>query len=91
MNALQLSGYDPFQKKSLKSNASEPKLTPQGDLKGKNMALNSSPSKSELIVPQPLDTAELAEVSNALLTNSRLKSVHGMAKVKGIKTGNIDS
>ena len=91
LNALQFSGYDPFQKKSLNSNASEPKLTPQGDLKGKNMALNSSPSKTEVIVPQPLDTAELAEIANASLTHSRLKSVHGMAKVKGIKTGKIDS
>ena len=90
-NALKLYAYDPFTKKSANSNASEPKLTAQGNLKGKNMALKSSPSKTELIVPQPLETGELAAIANASLSHNRLKSVHGIAKVKGIKTGKIDS
>lgn len=90
-NALQYFGYDPFKKKSANANASEPKLTPQGNLKGKNMALKSSPSKTALIIPQPLETGELASIANASLSNNRLKSVHGSAKVKGIKNGKIDS
>ena len=91
LNALQLNGYDPFKKKPEKSNGSEPKLTAQGNLKGKNMALNSSPSKTELIIPQPMETGELAAIANASLSNNRLKSVHGIVKVKGIKNGKIDS
>ena len=90
-NAITLYGYDPFKKKSGKSNGSEPKLTAQGNLKGKNMALNSSPSKTELIISQPMETGELAAIANASLSNNRLKSIHGTVKVKGIKNGKIDS
>ena len=55
------------------------------------MALNSRPSKTELIIPQPMQTGELASIANASLLNNRLKSIHGTAKVKGIKSGKIDS
>ena len=59
-------------KKNLpKSNASEPKLTAQGNLKGKNMALKSSPSKTELIIPQPMETGELAAIANASLSHNK--------------------
>ena len=33
----------------------------------------------------------ISQIANASLSHNRLKSVHGIAKVKGIKTGKIDS
>ncbi len=90
-NALKFSSYDPFKKKSSDSNASEPKLTAQGNLKGKVMALNSSPANTELIISQPLETGELDAIVDASLISSRLQSVYGFVKVKGVKSGEIDS
>ena len=90
-NALKFNNYDPFNIKSSNSTASEPKLTAQGNLKGKSMALNSSPTSTEIIIPQPLESGELASIASATLNSNRLKSVYGVVKVKGVKTGKIDS
>ena len=91
LNALKFNNYDPFNTKSLNSNASEPKLTAQGNLNGKSMALNSSPTSTEIIIPQPLESGELATIASAVLNNNRLSSVYGVVKVKGVKIGKIDS
>ena len=90
-NSLKFNSYDPFKKQSSNSNASEPTLTAQGNLTGKNTAMGSSPNLTELIIPQPLETGELSSIADAALTNNRLKKVCGELKVKGVKTGEIDS
>lgn len=90
-DSLKFNSYDPFKKESSSANASEPTLTAQGNLTGKNLATDSSPSLTELIVPQPLEASELSSIANASLTINRLKKVYGEVKVKGVKTGNIDS
>ena len=50
-----------------------------------NLATDSSPSLTELIVPQPLEASELSSIANASLTINRLKKVYGEVKVKGLK------
>ena len=55
------------------------------------MALKSSPTSTEIIIPQPLEAGELATIASAALNKNRLSSVYGVVKVKGVKTGKIDS
>ena len=89
--SLEYKGYDPFENKLASAKATEPELTAQGDLTGKKMSVKISPAKNEIIIPQPIPTGELASIANSTLIRSRLKSIYGSLKVKGVNSIDIDS
>ena len=89
--SLEYKGYDPFENKLASAKATEPELTAQGDLTGKKMSVKISPAKNEIIIPQPIPTEELASIANSTLIRSRLKSIYGSLKVKGVNSIDIDS
>ena len=89
--SLEYKGYDPFENKLASAKATEPELTAQGDLTGKKMSVKISPAENEIIIPQPIPTGELASIANSTLIRSRLKSIYGSLKVKGVNSIDIDS
>ena len=89
--SLEYKSYDPFENNFTSAKATEPELTSQGDLTGKKMSVKISPDINEIIIPQPIPSGELASIANSKLIRSRLKSIYGNLKVKGVKSVDIDS
>ena len=83
-STFDISSYDPFDEKSISSMSKEPSLIDQGNLDGKTISKDVSPSSNELSTSSILNSSEVKNIADAYLMRSRLSKLVGKVCVKGI-------
>jgi len=83
-STFDISSYDPYDEKSISSMSKEPSLIDQGNLDGKTISKDVSPSSNELSTSSILNSSDVKNIADAYLMRSRLSKLVGKVCVKGI-------
>ena len=84
--SLEYSSWDPFNEKAINSTSSEPSLNTPGGITTSSLKNIASPSKTNIMLPQPFTANELKALAGSKFLESRLTSHFGSIGIKGVNS-----
>ena len=92
LQAIEAQSWDFFKELDVKQSGSEPaNLAKPGNLTGSTLGKVVNPTKLAFGIKTPLETAEVKELADSLLLESRFKRVRGEVSFRGVPSAKLGS